>query len=106
MNGFQDVFPILKWSLFGGTFVHFQGCKRPSIFTVQLPPPYAEAGLTVGMSSLAAGMAIGVVGDAGVRANAQQPGMPNNVSVGGGFHVRWVRKNGVVQYGGIRDDKG
>ena len=30
------------------------------------------------MSSLAAGMAIGVVGDAGVRANAQQPGMPNN----------------------------
>lgn len=51
-------------------------------------------------------MAIGVVGDAGVRANAQQPGMPNNVSVGGGFHVRWVRKNGVVQYGGIRDDKG
>ena len=38
----------------------------------------SEAGLTVGMSSLAAGMAIGVVGDAGVRANAQQPGMPNN----------------------------
>ncbi|CAE8683932.1 unnamed protein product [Polarella glacialis] len=31
------------------------------------------AGLTVGMSSLAAGLAIGVVGDAGVRANAQQP---------------------------------
>merc|ERR1719281_1012991 len=31
------------------------------------------AGITVGMSSLAAGLAIGVVGDAGVRANAQQP---------------------------------
>merc|ERR1719384_1688761 len=31
------------------------------------------AGLTVGMSALAAGLAIGVVGDAGVRANAQQP---------------------------------
>merc|ERR1712107_709141 len=30
------------------------------------------AGLTVGMSSLAAGLAIGIVGDAGVRANAQQ----------------------------------
>ena len=27
----------------------------------------------VGMSSLAAGLAIGIVGDAGVRANAQQP---------------------------------
>merc|ERR1711988_755527 len=31
------------------------------------------AGLTVGLSALAAGMAIGIVGDAGVRANAQQP---------------------------------
>merc|ERR1711869_33270 len=31
------------------------------------------SGLTVGMSSLAAGLAIGIVGDAGVRANAQQP---------------------------------
>jgi len=30
------------------------------------------AGLTVGMSALAAGLAIGIVGDAGVRANAQQ----------------------------------
>merc|ERR1712039_1150138 len=32
-----------------------------------------SAGVTVRMSSLAAGLAIGVVGDAGVRANAQQP---------------------------------
>merc|ERR1712019_156255 len=32
-----------------------------------------SAGMTVGMSSLAAGLAIGVVGDAGVRANAQRP---------------------------------
>merc|ERR1711937_960720 len=31
------------------------------------------AGMTVGMSSLAAGLAIGVVGDAGVRANALEP---------------------------------
>eukprot|EP00440_Ansanella_granifera_P060297 gb/GFBE01065352.1/.p1 GENE.gb/GFBE01065352.1/~~gb/GFBE01065352.1/.p1 ORF type:complete len:179 (+),score=47.71 gb/GFBE01065352.1/:1-537(+) len=34
---------------------------------------HLAAGVTVGMSSLAAGMAIGIVGDAGVRANAQQP---------------------------------
>merc|ERR1712211_4257 len=34
---------------------------------------HLSAGITVGMSSLAAGLAIGVVGDAGVRANAQQP---------------------------------
>merc|ERR1711988_71963 len=34
---------------------------------------HLSAGITVGMSSLAAGLAIGIVGDAGVRANAQQP---------------------------------
>merc|ERR1712048_1020143 len=33
---------------------------------------HLAAGMTVGMSSLAAGLAIGIVGDAGVRANAQQ----------------------------------
>ncbi|EAZ63069.1 vacuolar ATPase V0 domain subunit c [Scheffersomyces stipitis CBS 6054] len=31
------------------------------------------AGLSVGLSGLAAGFAIGIVGDAGVRGNAQQP---------------------------------
>ena len=44
-------------------------------------PPYylfdgyahLAAGLACGLSALAAGMAIGIVGDAGVRANAQQP---------------------------------
>lgn len=36
---------------------------------------YAQlsSGITVGLSSLAAGLAIGIVGDAGVRAVAQQP---------------------------------
>jgi V-type H+-transporting ATPase 16kDa proteolipid subunit len=34
---------------------------------------HLASGLTCGLSSLAAGMAIGIVGDAGVRANAQQP---------------------------------
>lgn len=31
------------------------------------------AGLSVGLSGLAAGVAIGIVGDAGVRGSAQQP---------------------------------
>jgi V-type H+-transporting ATPase 16kDa proteolipid subunit len=31
------------------------------------------SGIAVGISCLAAGMAIGIVGDAGVRASAQQP---------------------------------
>ncbi|ETW38064.1 V-type proton ATPase proteolipid subunit [Plasmodium falciparum Tanzania (2000708)] len=33
---------------------------------------HLSSGLIVGLSSLAAGLAIGIVGDAGVRANAQQ----------------------------------
>jgi V-type H+-transporting ATPase proteolipid subunit len=34
---------------------------------------YFASGLAVGLSALGAGMAIGIVGDAGVRANGQQP---------------------------------
>jgi len=34
---------------------------------------HLSSGLACGLSGLAAGMAIGIVGDAGVRANAQQP---------------------------------
>ncbi|KAK3271109.1 V-type proton ATPase 16 kDa proteolipid subunit [Cymbomonas tetramitiformis] len=34
---------------------------------------HLASGLSCGLSGLAAGMAIGIVGDAGVRANAQQP---------------------------------
>merc|ERR1712083_118176 len=34
---------------------------------------HLASGLSCGLSSLGAGMAIGIVGDAGVRANGQQP---------------------------------
>jgi len=34
---------------------------------------HLASGLSCGLSCLAAGMAIGIVGDAGVRANGQQP---------------------------------
>lgn len=34
---------------------------------------HLAGGLTVGLSGLAAGFAIGIVGDAGVRGTAQQP---------------------------------
>jgi V-type H+-transporting ATPase proteolipid subunit len=48
---------------------------------IQPPPGYSlyksfmhlGAGLSVGLSGLAAGFAIGIVGDAGVRGTAQQP---------------------------------
>jgi len=43
------------------------------LYTAYSGYAHLGAGLTVGMSSLAAGLAIGIVGDAGVRANAQQP---------------------------------
>merc|ERR1719223_63917 len=45
----------------------------PDRYSAYLGYAHLGAGLTVGMSSLAAGLAIGIVGDAGVRANAQQP---------------------------------
>jgi len=34
---------------------------------------YLGAGLSVGVSGIAAGMALGIAGDAGVRGSAQQP---------------------------------
>merc|ERR1739838_74858 len=52
---------IINGKVEGGTYSALSGYAHFS------------AGLTVGMSSLAAGLAIGIVGDAGVRANAQQP---------------------------------
>merc|ERR550525_920299 len=46
---------------------------KAELYPAFLGYAHLGAGLTVGMSSLAAGLAIGIVGDAGVRANAQQP---------------------------------
>merc|ERR1711907_96657 len=46
---------------------------QPSSYSAYSGYAHLGAGLTVGLSSLAAGLAIGIVGDAGVRANAQQP---------------------------------
>lgn len=46
--------------------------NEPKTYSQYQAFAHLGAGLTVGMSSLAAGLAIGIVGDAGVRANAQQ----------------------------------
>merc|ERR1712025_935883 len=46
---------------------------QPDTYSAYLGFAHLGAGMTVGMSALAAGLAIGIVGDAGVRANAQQP---------------------------------
>merc|ERR1719265_2252407 len=45
---------------------------NPDTYPAYLGFAHLGAGLTVGLSSLAAGLCIGIVGDAGVRANAQQ----------------------------------
>merc|ERR1719230_1470512 len=47
--------------------------NNPDKYSAYSGYAHLGAGLTVGMSSLAAGLAIGIVGDAGVHANAQQP---------------------------------
>jgi len=47
--------------------------QSPATYSAYSGYSHLGAGLTVGLSSLASGFAIGIVGDAGVRANAQQP---------------------------------
>jgi V-type H+-transporting ATPase proteolipid subunit len=47
--------------------------KAPPDYTLFKSFVHLGAGLSVGLSGLAAGFAIGVVGDAGVRGTAQQP---------------------------------
>jgi V-type H+-transporting ATPase 16kDa proteolipid subunit len=46
---------------------------KPGKYSLFKGYAHLASGLSCGLSSLAAGMAIGIVGDAGVRANAQQP---------------------------------
>merc|ERR1711862_675767 len=55
------------------TAVIINGKMESGTYSAYSGYAHLGAGLTVGMSSLAAGLAIGIVGDAGVRANAQQP---------------------------------
>merc|ERR1719265_497038 len=74
----RSIIPVVMAGVLGIygliTAVIIQG-KFTNIATYTAFQGYAHlgAGLTVGLSSLAAGLAIGIVGDAGVRANAQQP---------------------------------
>merc|ERR1719350_2787589 len=76
----RSIIPVVMAGVLGIygliTAVIINGKLHPSS-TYSAYSGYAHlgAGLTVGLSSMAAGLAIGVVGDAGVRANAQQPRM-------------------------------
>ncbi|ETO04432.1 vacuolar type H+-ATPase proteolipid subunit [Reticulomyxa filosa] len=55
-------------------FVFFYSVKS-SGYTHYKGYAHLASGLSVGLSALGAGMAIGIVGDAGVRANGQQPAL-------------------------------
>merc|ERR1719205_109469 len=46
---------------------------KPETYDGYMGYAHLASGLVCGLSSLGAGMAIGIVGDAGVRANGQQP---------------------------------
>ncbi|XP_023216796.1 V-type proton ATPase 16 kDa proteolipid subunit-like [Centruroides sculpturatus] len=58
-----------------GPFFGVMGASAAMIFSVSIYRGFLQlgAGLSVGLSGLAAGFAIGIVGDAGVRGTAQQP---------------------------------
>ncbi|CAJ1439338.1 unnamed protein product [Effrenium voratum] len=73
----RSIIPVVMAGVLGIygliTAVIINGKIHPPSYSAYSGYAHLAAGITVGMSSLAAGMAIGVVGDAGVRANAQQP---------------------------------
>merc|ERR1711990_373557 len=67
MAGVLGIYGLITAVIINGKFTD------PGAYSAFEGYAHLGAGLTVGLSSLAAGMAIGIVGDAGVRANAQQP---------------------------------
>merc|ERR1711950_71704 len=73
----RSIIPVVMAGVLGIygliTAVIINGKMEAATYSAYSDYAHLGAGLTVGMSSLAAGLAIGVVGDSGVRANAQQP---------------------------------
>merc|ERR1711912_76681 len=72
----RSIIPVVMAGVLGIygliTAVIINGKMESASYSAYSGYAHLGAGLTVGMSSLAAGLAIGIVGDAGVRANAQQ----------------------------------
>lgn len=67
MAGIIAIYGLVVAALIAGQI------KRPPDYDLFKAFLHLGAGLSVGLSGLAAGFAIGVVGDAGVRGTAQQP---------------------------------
>merc|ERR1712032_781724 len=74
---FKSIIPVIMAGMLGiyGLIVGIMlsGGITDTGYTYKKGYAHLGAGLCCGLSSLAAGLAIGIVGDAGVRANAQQP---------------------------------
>jgi V-type H+-transporting ATPase 16kDa proteolipid subunit len=78
---YEDLWPRCLRSHFWKPYVFNSARSLPPNFELQVSPHMPlytgfvqlGAGLSVGLSGLAAGFAIGIVGDAGVRGTAQQP---------------------------------
>ena len=76
LTGNPDIIPVVMAGIIGiyglvvSVLISNGLSQHSSLFTnfIQL-----GAGLSVGLSGMAAGFAIGIVGDAGVRGTAQQP---------------------------------
>jgi len=76
----KSIIPVVMAGIFGvyGLIVSViivSGVKdtEANPYTMFRGYKHLAAGLSVGLACLAAGVAIGIVGDSGVRANAQQP---------------------------------
>lgn len=75
----RSVVPVIMAGVLGiygliiGILINQNLTSSPETYPYYLGYAHLASGLTVGLSALAAGLCIGVVGDAGVRANAQQP---------------------------------
>ena len=73
---FKSIVPIIMAGILGiyGLIVSVILVSKinATTYTFYLGYKHLSSGLCCGLSSLAAGLAIGIVGDAGVRANAQQ----------------------------------
>lgn len=78
-NSLTDGITLYRWvqglSFQGKCFIFLWTGRLLTTCISSLPRSFLQlgAGLSVGLSGLAAGFAIGIVGDAGVRGTAQQP---------------------------------
>lgn len=74
----RSIIPVVMAGILGiygliAAFIINGRLDNPAEYSEYMGFAHLGAGLTVGLSALAAGLAIGIVGDSGVRANAQQP---------------------------------